>query len=124
MCASTAQELLKIIEAKRTHRQPKLEAQELDADPTVVELIERLRASLGGAAGIQATARKEKKPAAVSRPQNIAEEEGGMKVAEPHPCRQARARRTAGMRKVAMVSCPLVLKLFENPFVNACIIRG
>jgi DNA end-binding protein Ku len=59
--------LLKIIEAKRKHRQPKLEAQELDADPKVLDLMERLRASLGEAAGTQSSARKEKKATAASR---------------------------------------------------------
>lgn len=43
--------LLKIIEAKRRHGRPRLEAQHVDADPKVVVLMERLRASLGQAAG-------------------------------------------------------------------------
>ena len=39
--------LLKIIEAKRKNRSPKLVKQEVDADPKVVDLMERLRQSLG-----------------------------------------------------------------------------
>jgi DNA end-binding protein Ku len=41
--------LLKIIEAKRKHKTPKLEAQHVEADEKVVDLMERLRASLGQA---------------------------------------------------------------------------
>jgi DNA end-binding protein Ku len=43
--------LLKIIEAKRKKRSPKLEVQRVEADEKVVDLMERLRASLGTAAG-------------------------------------------------------------------------
>ena len=43
--------LLKIIDAKRRHARPRLEAQQVDADAKVVDLMERLRASLGQAAG-------------------------------------------------------------------------
>jgi DNA end-binding protein Ku len=41
--------LLKIIEAKRKNRTPKLQRQEMEADSNVVDLMERLRASLGQA---------------------------------------------------------------------------
>jgi DNA end-binding protein Ku len=41
--------LLKIIDAKKKHRTPKLEVQHAEADDKVVDLMERLRASLGGA---------------------------------------------------------------------------
>ena len=41
--------LLKIIAAKRRKTTPKLEVQEVEADAKVVDLMERLRASLGGA---------------------------------------------------------------------------
>jgi DNA end-binding protein Ku len=41
--------LLKIIDAKRKHRAPKLEVQHAQADEKVVDLMERLRASLGQA---------------------------------------------------------------------------
>ena len=43
--------LLKIIEAKKKNKTPRLEVQELEADSKVVDLMERLRASLGQAAG-------------------------------------------------------------------------
>jgi DNA end-binding protein Ku len=39
--------LMKIIEAKRKNRTPKLQRQEMEADSNVVDLMERLRASLG-----------------------------------------------------------------------------
>jgi DNA end-binding protein Ku len=41
--------LLKIIEAKRKNRSPRLVRQEVETDDTVVDLMERLRASLGQA---------------------------------------------------------------------------
>ena len=41
------QNLMRIIEAKRKHRTPKLEVQHVEADEKVVDLMERLRASLG-----------------------------------------------------------------------------
>jgi DNA end-binding protein Ku len=41
--------LMKIIEAKRKNRSPKLVRQEVETDDTVVDLMERLRASLGQA---------------------------------------------------------------------------
>jgi DNA end-binding protein Ku len=41
--------LMKIIEAKRKNRTPKLQRQEMEADSNVVDLMERLRASLGQA---------------------------------------------------------------------------
>ena len=41
--------LMKIIEAKRKNRAPKLQRQEMEADSNVVDLMERLRASLGQA---------------------------------------------------------------------------
>lgn len=43
--------LLKIIDAKRKHKTPKLESQRVEADDKVVDLMERLRASLGQAGG-------------------------------------------------------------------------
>jgi DNA end-binding protein Ku len=43
--------LLKIIEAKKKNRTPRLEAQHVKADADVVDLMERLRASLGQAGG-------------------------------------------------------------------------
>lgn len=42
--------LMRIIEAKRKHKTPKLEVQHVEADEKVVDLMERLRASLGQAA--------------------------------------------------------------------------
>lgn len=58
--------LLKIIEAKRKRKEPKnLQVQEVEADTKVVDLMERLRASLGQAgkkaSGRSATARKTKR---------------------------------------------------------------
>ena len=51
--------LLKIIEAKKKSRAPrKLETQHVKADADVVDLMERLRASLGQAGGAKKTARK------------------------------------------------------------------
>jgi DNA end-binding protein Ku len=47
--------LLKIIEAKRKHRTPRLQAQEMQTDAKVVDLMERLRASLGQTAGAKKT---------------------------------------------------------------------
>jgi DNA end-binding protein Ku len=41
--------LMKIIEAKRKNRTPKLQRQEMEVDSNVVDLMERLRASLGQA---------------------------------------------------------------------------
>ena len=43
--------LMKIIEARQKHARPELEAQEPEADSKVVDLMERLRRSLGAAAG-------------------------------------------------------------------------
>jgi DNA end-binding protein Ku len=43
--------LLKIIEAKKKNKTPKLQVQEVEADSKVVDLMERLRASLGQAGG-------------------------------------------------------------------------
>jgi len=43
--------LMKIIEAKRRNREPELERQEMTADSNVVDLMERLRRSLGQAGG-------------------------------------------------------------------------
>ncbi len=54
--------LLKIIEAKRKHRTPRLQVQEVEADAKVVDLMERLRASLG-----QTGARRPAKRAAAKR---------------------------------------------------------
>jgi DNA end-binding protein Ku len=64
--------LLKIIEAKRKNRTAKLVRQEVETDDKVVDLMERLRASLGqaGAAGAAPKARaaaKKKKTTAASR---------------------------------------------------------
>ncbi len=42
---------MKIIEAKRRNREPELERQEMEADSNVVDLMERLRRSLGQAGG-------------------------------------------------------------------------
>jgi len=54
--------LLKIIEAKRKHKEPtRLQVQEVEADSNVVDLMERLRASLGQA-GRASTARTAKSP--------------------------------------------------------------
>ena len=49
--------LLKIIEAKRTKARPALEVQEMEADAKVVDLMERLRRSLGQAGGAKAGAK-------------------------------------------------------------------
>jgi DNA end-binding protein Ku len=43
--------LLKIIDAKKKNKTPKLQVQEVEADSKVVDLMERLRASLGQAGG-------------------------------------------------------------------------
>jgi DNA end-binding protein Ku len=43
--------LLKIIDAKKKGKEPKLEAQEMETDANVVDLMERLRQSLGQAGG-------------------------------------------------------------------------
>ena len=64
--------LLKIIEAKRKNRTAKLVRQEVETDDKVVDLMERLRASLGQAGGAGAapkarTASKKKKTTAASR---------------------------------------------------------
>jgi DNA end-binding protein Ku len=64
--------LLKIIEAKRKNRTAKLVRQEVETDDKVVDLMERLRASLGqagaaGAAPKARTASKKKKTTAASR---------------------------------------------------------
>ena len=64
--------LLKIIEAKRKNRTAKMVRQEVETDDKVVDLMERLRASLGqaGAAGAAPKARaasKKKKTTAASR---------------------------------------------------------
>ena len=53
--------LLKIVKAKQKGQRPKLQAQEMETDSNVVDLMERLRASLGQAAGAQ-------KRAAAKRP--------------------------------------------------------
>jgi DNA end-binding protein Ku len=51
--------LLKIIDAKKKNRAPrKLEAQHVEADAQVVDLMERLRASLGQAGGARKSARR------------------------------------------------------------------
>jgi DNA end-binding protein Ku len=50
--------LMKIIEAKRKHKTPRLQTQHVQADEKVVDLMERLRASLG-----QAPSRKTAAPA-------------------------------------------------------------
>lgn len=49
--------LMKIIEAKRTHKTPRLETQHAETDDKVVDLMERLRASLGQAGGHRKTHR-------------------------------------------------------------------
>jgi non-homologous end joining protein Ku len=54
--------LLKIIEAKRKKKTPKLEVQEVEADSKVLDLMERLRESLGQA-GKGTTAAKKTTPA-------------------------------------------------------------
>jgi DNA end-binding protein Ku len=60
--------LLKIIEAKKKNKTPKLQVQEVEADTKVVDLMERLRASLGQAAGTRpAAAGKERGPAGKER---------------------------------------------------------
>lgn len=48
--------LLKIIDAKRKNRTPKLQRQEVEADSNVIDLMERLRASLGQTQGGKRTA--------------------------------------------------------------------
>jgi DNA end-binding protein Ku len=50
--------LLTIIEAKARHRTPKLEAQPVEADAKVIDLMERLRKSLGKAAGRKADVKR------------------------------------------------------------------
>ncbi|HSK11499.1 MAG TPA: Ku protein [Vicinamibacterales bacterium] len=52
--------LLRIIEAKRKRQKPKLEKQEVEADAAVVDLMERLRRSLGRAAGGRDTSKRTK----------------------------------------------------------------
>ena len=47
--------LMRIIEAKRKKRAPKLEVQHVEADEKVVDLMERLRASLGSASASRAS---------------------------------------------------------------------
>jgi DNA end-binding protein Ku len=60
--------LLKIIEAKKKNKTPKLQVQEVEADTKVVDLMERLRASLGQAAGTRpAPAGKERAAAGQGR---------------------------------------------------------
>jgi DNA end-binding protein Ku len=60
--------LLKIIEAKKKNKTPKLQVQEVEADTKVVDLMERLRASLGQAAGTRpAPAGKERAAAGKGR---------------------------------------------------------
>ena len=65
--------LMKIIEAKRTRQKPELERQEPEADAKVVDLMERLRRSLGqaegrkGASGRRTAKKGEKKPASRKR---------------------------------------------------------
>ena len=52
--------LLKIIEAKRTKVRPALEVQEMEVDAKVVDLMDRLRRSLGQAGGARAGAKARK----------------------------------------------------------------
>ena len=63
--------LMKIIEAKRKNRTPKLQRQEMEADSNVVDLMERLRASLGQAEGTKRRASggrgQTRRPAAKTR---------------------------------------------------------
>jgi DNA end-binding protein Ku len=59
--------LLKIIEAKRKNRTPKLETQHVKADAEVVDLMERLRASLGQASTRTRSAAKGKPARAAHR---------------------------------------------------------
>jgi DNA end-binding protein Ku len=59
--------LLKIIDAKRKNRSPKLQKQEMEADSNVVDLMERLRASLG-----QAAAAKRRAPTSRAHPKRAA----------------------------------------------------
>jgi DNA end-binding protein Ku len=56
--------LLKIIEAKKKHRTPTLEAQRVEAGADVVDLMERLRASLGQTAPGRSRGARRTKPAA------------------------------------------------------------
>lgn len=76
--------LLKIIEAKRKNRPAKLERQEVETDDKVVDLMERLRASLGQAGGSAARSRSSKSRASKPR---AAASRGGRKTA-------ARSKRT------------------------------
>jgi DNA end-binding protein Ku len=59
--------LLKIIDAKRKHKTPKLQVQQVEADSNVVDLMERLRASLGQAGGAKASRGASKRAAATKR---------------------------------------------------------
>jgi DNA end-binding protein Ku len=54
--------LMAIIEAKRKHHQPKIHEQELPADSNVVDLMERLRKSLGKPGGSRRTSHAPAKP--------------------------------------------------------------
>jgi len=81
--------LMKIIEAKRRNREPELERQEMEADSNVVDLMERLRRSLGQAGGSRRVVDK-----AADRPRR----RSGSKASAPKS-RARRARRAAGKEK-------------------------
>ena len=86
--------LLATIEAKRRNQKPDLERQEVDADAKVVNLMERLRKSLGSAAGAKPSAGSLR--AGARKP---ARKAGGGKSARARPAStkrsSGRGRRTA-----------------------------
>jgi DNA end-binding protein Ku len=59
--------LMAVIEAKRKHRQPHLEEEQEPTDRNVVDLMERLRKSLGKAAGARASAPAHRAPRRTKR---------------------------------------------------------
>jgi DNA end-binding protein Ku len=82
--------LREIIEAKLKRQKPELERQERDTDSNVVDLMERLRRSLGGAAGEQATAARRGQAKSATR--------SGGRGTSSTPPRRAASKRAAPKR--------------------------
>jgi DNA end-binding protein Ku len=88
--------LLSIIDAKRRHAKPDLERQEPEADAKVVDLMERLRRSLGKAAGAKGTVKRRGAAQASGKtPPRASGKRPSRKVARKRTTKGAAARRAA-----------------------------
>jgi len=86
---------MQIIDAKRRNKEPELERQERSADSNVVDLMERLRRSLGQARGRRVVDKAADRP-----PRSSASRAGARKSGTRRP-RRAGAKEKTGRKRAA-----------------------